>query len=105
MLLISAVFWGGQKLLEQEFDIHGNFTGGAGDGKTRHYYPNLALIPTFTAQCTFAVLAFLSEICIAYSLGFWSDELIADGGGGYGGYDNFSSGGANPAPYEAPKNS
>merc|ERR1719379_1373541 len=105
MLLISAVFWGGQKLLEGEFVLHGNWTGQAGGGNLRHYYPNKALISTFTAECVFAVFAFLSEIGLAYGLSFWSDELIADGGGGYGGYDNFSSGGANPAPYEAPKNS
>ena len=105
MLLISAVFWGGQNLLEQEFVVHGNETGGAGSGTSleRHYYPNKALISTFAAECAFSVLALLCEIGMAYSLTFWSDELIADGGGGYGGYDNFSSGGANPAPYEAPK--
>ena len=32
MLLITAVFWGSQRVLEQDFIIHGNTTEGGGGG-------------------------------------------------------------------------
>lgn len=101
MLLISAVFWGTQDLLEKEFIAHGNTSEGGGkQGGDRHFAPNKTLLSTLGAITAFSTLALLSEIGLVYGLNFWSDELIADVGGGYGGYDNFA--GNTPAPYEAP---
>lgn len=104
MLLITAVFWGTQDLTEEEFIHHGNATEGsdaAGKGGIRHYVPNKALLSTFAAQTVFSTFALLSELGVLYALTFWKDELIADSGSGFAGFDNFSSGGASPAPYNA----
>lgn len=104
MLLIVSVFWGAQQTLMKEFEVHGDTTESADGGtKTRKFVPNNDLVGTFGAECAFSVLSMLCELGLAYALTFWKDELIAGDGAGYGAYDNFSSGGANPAPYEAPK--
>jgi hypothetical protein len=101
MLLITAVFWGSQRVLEQDFIIHGNTTEGEGGGTTIHrkFYPNVALVSTFAAQTWFSTLALLSEMGVVYALMFWKDDLIADSGSGFDGFENFSSGGNAPAPY------
>ena len=105
MLLITAVFWGTQDLQEQEFVFHGNATeGGTTHGAAslvRHFYPNKALLSTFAAQTIFSTFALLSEIGLVYALMFWKDELIADSGSGFDGFENFSSGSNVPAPYSA----
>ena len=100
MLLITAVFWGTEDLTEQEFKHHGNGTEAGGTQGTRHFYPNTAILSTFAAQVVFSTFALLSEIGLCYALTFWKDELIADGGGGFDGFENFSSGGNVPAPYK-----
>ena len=89
MLLITAVFWGTQDLTEIEFMVHGNVTEGA-SGSTRHFYPNKSLLSTFAAQTVFSTFSLLSELGLLYALTFWKDELIADSGGGFADFQNFS---------------
>ena len=99
MLFLTALFWGTQDLTEQEFVTHGNSTEKDGNF-IRHFYPNKDLLATFAAQTIFSTFALLSEIGLCYGLMFWKDELIADSGGGFNGFENFSSSGNVPAPYK-----
>ena len=103
MLLITAVFWGTQDLTEIEFMVHGNVTEGTANypNSVRHFYPNKSLLSTFAAQTVFSTFSLLSELGLLYALTFWKDELIADSGGGFADFQNFSGGGNDPAPYKA----